>query len=124
MVCFFSSRRRHTRCALVTGVQTCALPILCEALHLAGIEPGRASGRISKQRLERLAVAIKEVLSAAILAGGSTLRDYARPDGELGYFSKQWRVYGREGAACLCGSVIRRRTDSGRSTFYCPKCQR
>src|SRR3546814_10560391 len=82
------------------------------------------SGRISKQRLERLAVAIKEVLSAAILAGGSTLRDYARPDGELGYFSKQWRVYGREGAACLCGAVIRRRTDSGRSTFYCPKCQR
>src|SRR3546814_4675526 len=75
-------------------------------------------GRISKQRLERLAVAIKEVLSAAILAGGSTLRDYARPDGELGYFSKQWRVYGREGAACLCGAVIRRRTDSGRSTFY------
>src|SRR3546814_11079767 len=69
---------------------------VCEALHLAGIEPGRPSGRISKQRLERLAVAIKEVLSAAILAGGSTLRDYARPDGELGYFSKQWRVYGRE----------------------------
>jgi formamidopyrimidine-DNA glycosylase len=97
---------------------------VCEALHMAGIAPGRAGGRISRFRLDRLAIAVREVLLAAIEAGGSTLRDYARPDGELGYFSKQWRVYGREGEACHCGAAIRRRADSGRSTFFCPRCQR
>jgi formamidopyrimidine-DNA glycosylase len=97
---------------------------VCEALHMAGIAPARAAGRISRFRLDRLAAAVKEVLLAAIEAGGSTLRDYARPDGELGYFSKQWRVYGREGESCHCGAAIRRRSDSGRSTFFCPRCQR
>lgn len=97
---------------------------VCEALHMAGIAPGRAAGRISRPRLARLVEAVRAVLGAAIAAGGSTLRDYARPDGELGYFSKQWRVYGREGQECECGAVIGRRTDSGRSTFFCPRCQR
>ena len=97
---------------------------VCEALHMAGIAPSRAGGRISRPRLERLVEAVKAVLLAAIEAGGSSLRDYARPSGELGYFSKQWRVYGREGEACHCGSPIRRRSDSGRSTFFCPRCQR
>ena len=97
---------------------------VCEALHMAGIAPARAAGRISRYRLEKLVAAVKEVLAAAIVAGGSTLRDYARPDGELGYFSKQWRVYGREGDACHCGAAIRRRVDSGRSTFFCARCQR
>jgi formamidopyrimidine-DNA glycosylase len=97
---------------------------VCEALHMAGIAPSRAAGRISAMRLERLVDAIREVLAAAIEAGGSTLRDYARPSGELGYFSKQWRVYGREGEACGCGTVVRRTSDSGRSTFFCPRCQR
>lgn len=97
---------------------------VCEALHMAGISPSRAGGRISTIRLERLVDAVKIVLAAAIEAGGSTLRDYARPDGELGYFSKQWRVYGREGEACHCGAPIRRRSDSGRSTFFCARCQR
>lgn len=97
---------------------------VCEALHMSGIAPSRAGGRISRPRLERLVESIKTVLIAAIEAGGSSLRDYARPSGELGYFSKQWRVYGREGEACHCGSVIRRRIDSGRSTFFCPRCQR
>jgi formamidopyrimidine-DNA glycosylase len=97
---------------------------VCEALHMAGIAPSRAGGRISRPRLERLVEAIKAVLAAAIEAGGSSLRDYARPSGELGYFSKQWRVYGREGEVCHCGSTIRRRVDSGRSTFFCPRCQR
>ena len=68
--------------------------------------------------------AIKKVLEAAIAAGGSSLRDFARPDGELGYFAKEWLVYGREGEACHCGSIIKRRVDSGRSTFYCSKCQK
>jgi formamidopyrimidine-DNA glycosylase len=97
---------------------------VCEALHMAGIAPGRAAGGIARARLARLVDAVKAVLRAAIEAGGSTLRDYARPDGELGYFSKQWRVYGREGEACGCGRPVRRRVDSGRSTFYCPACQR
>jgi formamidopyrimidine-DNA glycosylase len=97
---------------------------VCEALHMAKIAPDKQAGRIARLRLDRLVGAVKEVLAAAIAAGGSTLRDYARPDGELGYFSKEWRVYGREGEACHCSAVIRRRADSGRSTFFCPKCQR
>lgn len=97
---------------------------VCEALHMARIAPTRAGGRISKPRLVLLVDAIKAVLSSAIDAGGSSLRDYARPDGELGYFSKQWRVYGREGETCHCGAQIRRRMDGGRSTFHCVACQR
>ncbi|MFN3944876.1 MAG: bifunctional DNA-formamidopyrimidine glycosylase/DNA-(apurinic or apyrimidinic site) lyase [Allosphingosinicella sp.] len=97
---------------------------VCEALHMAGIAPGRAGGQIATARLDRLAAAVKTVLAAAIEAGGSSLRDYARPDGELGYFSNQWRVYGREGEPCGCGAPIRRRAEGGRSTFFCAKCQR
>jgi formamidopyrimidine-DNA glycosylase len=97
---------------------------VCEALNMAGIAPTREAGKISRPRLALLVEAIRDVLSAAIVAGGSTLRDYARPDGELGYFSKQWRVYGREGEACLCGGTVQRRVDGGRSTFFCPKCQK
>lgn len=97
---------------------------VCEALNMAGIAPTRAAGRISRARLALLVDAIRAVLGAAIVAGGSTLRDYARPDGELGYFSKQWRVYGREGEACPCGGTVQRRVDGGRSTFFCPKCQK
>ena len=98
---------------------------VCEALHMARIAPTRAAGRISRPRLDRLAEAVTAVLHEAIGAGGSTLRDYAQPNGELGYFSAKWRVYGREGKGCpVCRTKIRRRTDSGRSTFYCPTCQR
>jgi formamidopyrimidine-DNA glycosylase len=97
---------------------------VCEALNIAGILPTRAGGQIARAKLKILVRAIKDVLAAAILAGGSTLRDFARPDGELGYFFKEWRVYGREGQACRCGKPVLRRIDSGRSTFYCAKCQR
>ena len=97
---------------------------VCEALNLARISPTKAAGKVSRAKLALLVAAIREVLLAAIEAGGSTLRDYARPDGELGYFSKQFRVYGREGEACPCGGIVRRRVDGGRSTFYCPACQR
>ncbi|MCE7795745.1 bifunctional DNA-formamidopyrimidine glycosylase/DNA-(apurinic or apyrimidinic site) lyase [Sphingobium sufflavum] len=97
---------------------------VCEALNMAGIAPTRAAGRISRPRLAKLVEAIREVLAAAILAGGSSLRDYVRPDGQLGYFAKDWRVYGREGEACACGTTVLRRVDSGRSTFYCPACQK
>jgi formamidopyrimidine-DNA glycosylase len=98
---------------------------VCEALFMAGITPSREAGRIARVRLDRLVQAVKQVLAAAIEAGGSTLRDYARPDGELGYFARQWRVYGREGEPCtVCGRPVRRRAESGRSTFYCASCQR
>ena len=97
---------------------------VCEALHIAGIAPDRPAGQVATARLKPLVAAIKDVLAAAIEAGGSTLRDYARPDGELGYFYKQWRVYGREGEPCQCGKPVLRRVDGGRSTFYCTKCQR
>lgn len=97
---------------------------VCEALHRARIAPGRAGGSISDRRLELLARAIREVLAEAIEAGGSSLRDFASPDGELGYFSKSFAAYGREGEACGCGGTIRRRVQAGRSTFYCPRCQR
>jgi formamidopyrimidine-DNA glycosylase len=98
---------------------------VCEALHMAGIKPHKPAGQVPSGRLKPLVAAIKEVLAAAIAAGGSTLRDYARPDGELGYFFKQWRVYGREGEACVgCGKAVERRIDGGRSTFWCAKCQR
>lgn len=97
---------------------------VCEALHMAGILPTTASASISRPKLERLVVAIKDVLTSAIAAGGSTLRDFAAPDGELGYFAKDFLVYGREGQECVCGAVVKRRVDSARSTFYCAKCQR
>ena len=97
---------------------------VCEALHMAGISPGVKGGAISKPRYERLVLAIKQVLTAAIAAGGSSLRDFVRPDGELGYFAKDWLVYGREGEACHCGAAVMRRVDSGRSTFYCSQCQK
>jgi formamidopyrimidine-DNA glycosylase len=97
---------------------------VCEALYTARIAPGRAAGQVSKPRLARLVEAIRAVLLEAIEAGGSTLRDYARPDGELGYFSKRFQVYGREGQPCSCGGLIARKVHSGRSTFWCPACQR
>jgi len=96
----------------------------CEALHAAGIAPGRAAGRLSRARLDRLAAAIRQTLQAAIEAGGSTLRDHAAPSGDLGYFQHAFRVYGRAGAPCPgCGAPVRRRVQAGRSTFYCACCQ-
>jgi formamidopyrimidine-DNA glycosylase len=96
---------------------------VCEALHIAGIAPTRPGGRIARARLDALVDAIKAVLLSAIAAGGSTLRDYAQPNGALGYFSKQFLVYGRENEACTCGEPVLRRVDGGRSTFHCAACQ-
>lgn len=97
---------------------------VCEALHRAGIRPDKAAGRISHSALHRLVPAIRQVLSESIEAGGSTIRDYAQPSGELGYFASAWRVYGREGDACSCGGIVARFAQGGRSTFWCPKCQK
>jgi formamidopyrimidine-DNA glycosylase len=96
---------------------------VCEALFRAGIHPKRAGGSVSRERLKRLVEAITQVLNEAIEAGGSTLKDFISPDGELGYFSKSFSVYDREGEACQCGGIVRRIVQGGRSTFYCPSCQ-
>ena len=99
---------------------------VCEALNRARISPFRAAGGISRPRLEKLVAEIRAVLTEAIAAGGSTLRDYAQADGALGYFQHRFRTYGREGEPCLndpCVGVIARKVQAGRSTFYCPVCQ-
>src|SRR4051794_31161022 len=96
---------------------------VCEALYRAGIHPKRAGGSVSLARLRRLVPAIHDVLAEAIAAGGSSLRDFASPNGEFGYFSKSFSVYDREGQPCACGGTVRRIVQGGRSTFYCPKCQ-
>ena len=99
----------------------------CEALFEAGISPKRLASTVAGARARCLVPAIKQTLEEAIKAGGSTLRDYARTDGELGYFQHRFKVYDREGKRCLkrgCNGVVRRIVQSGRSTFYCPSCQR
>ena len=98
---------------------------VCEALFRARINPKRPGGSVSRARLERLVRTIRDVLGEAIAAGGSSLRDFASPDGELGYFSKRFDVYDREGQECRegCGGTVKRIVQGGRSTFYCPKCQ-
>lgn len=100
---------------------------VCEALYRAGISPRRHAGRIAAQRVAALVPIIRDVLSEAITAGGSSLRDYRQTDGELGYFQHAFRVYGREGQPCAtpgCATVVRRVVQSGRSSFYCSACQR
>jgi formamidopyrimidine-DNA glycosylase len=98
----------------------------CEALFRARVDPRKAAGKVGRPKLDALAVAIPAVLKEAILAGGSTLRDFAAPDGELGYFSKTFDVYDREGERCRggCGGTVARIVQGGRSTFFCPRCQR
>lgn len=103
---------------------------VCEALFRSGISPRRKAGSVAGKRAARLVPVIKEVLTEAIAAGGSTLRDYAQPSGELGYFKFSWKVYGQEGEPCSCdpegkdGIVVKRIVQAGRSTFFCSRCQR
>lgn len=100
---------------------------VCEVLFRAGINPKRKAGQISATRVATLVPLIREVLSEAIEAGGSSLRDYRQADGELGYFQHVFKVYDRESQPCMtpdCTGTIRRFVQSGRSTFACPQCQR
>jgi formamidopyrimidine-DNA glycosylase len=97
---------------------------VCEALFRAGIRPDKAAGLVTLPALSRLVPAIQTVLGESIAAGGSTIRDYAQPNGELGYFAASWQVYGREGDACSCGAPVLRFVQGGRSTFWCRKCQK
>jgi formamidopyrimidine-DNA glycosylase len=96
-----------------------------ESLFRAGIHPRRAAGKVSRQRLFRLADAIKYTLQKAILAGGSSLKDYVQASGELGYFQVNASVYDREGLPCrVCKTAIRGIRQGQRSTYFCPKCQK
>lgn len=100
---------------------------VCEALHDALISPERRVRDMTEAEIARLVPVIRDVLTRAIEAGGSSLRDYRQADGELGYFQHSFRVYGREGLPCLhpgCGGTVRRVVQSGRSSFFCPVCQR
>lgn len=97
----------------------------CEALYRAKIDPRKPAGKVSRAKLDALAEAIPDVLEEAIEAGGSSLKDFAAPDGELGYFSKRFDVYDREGEPCRsCKGKVRRIIQGGRSTFFCGACQR
>ena len=95
-----------------------------ESLHMAKIRPQTPAGKISAARAAVLAAAIKHILQKALRAGGSTMRDFINPDSAPGYFQTQWKVYGRAGESCACGGRIKKITQSGRATYYCPRCQR
>ncbi len=100
---------------------------VCEVLHRTGISPKREAGKVSRARLAAVVPAVRDVLTEAIGSGGSSLRDFKQANGELGYFQHRFRVYDREGCTCGtpgCNGTIRRIVQSGRSTFYCPRCQR
>jgi formamidopyrimidine-DNA glycosylase len=96
-----------------------------EALHRAGIHPRRPAGRISLARMDRLAEEVRSVLTRAILAGGTTLKDFVREDGQPGYFAQSLLVYGRAGQPCAsCGKAIRQEILGQRASYFCPGCQR
>jgi len=125
----FAGRRAPVKAALLDQRLIAGLGniYVCEALHRAGLAPERAAGSIPRRKIEALVQAIRAVLAEAIEAGGSTLRDYASAEGELGYFQHSFAVYGREGEPCLrpgCKGDVARIVQSGRSTFACDRCQK
>jgi len=96
-----------------------------ESLFLAGVRPGRAAGRVSRQGCERIGEALRRVLLRSIESGGSTISDYVAPDGAEGTYQDERRVYAREGEDCSeCGTPIRKKVVAQRGTHYCPSCQR
>jgi formamidopyrimidine-DNA glycosylase len=125
----FAGRKQSVKATLLDQRVVAGLGniYVCEALHRAGLSPERAAGALKPAEVKRLAQAVGAVLKDAIEAGGSTLRDYRHADGALGYFQHAFRVYDREGGACAkadCGGVVRRVVQGGRSSFFCPACQR
>ncbi|TMJ36844.1 MAG: bifunctional DNA-formamidopyrimidine glycosylase/DNA-(apurinic or apyrimidinic site) lyase [Alphaproteobacteria bacterium] len=130
----FRSKKAPLKAALLDQTLIAGLGniYVCEALHRAGLSPRRRAQSLVKKnsydpRLEELVRHIRAVLLEAIAAGGSTLRDFVHPKGEKGSFQQVFAVYDREGEKCpkrRCGGTIRRIVQSGRSTFYCPRCQK
>jgi formamidopyrimidine-DNA glycosylase len=124
-----SGRRQNIKVTLLDQKIVAGLGniYVCEALYRAGLHPERPAGRLRPKETQRLVEVVKTVLEEAIEAGGSTLRDYRTADGDLGYFQHAFRAYGREGEPCLtpkCRGVVARMVQSGRSTFFCPVCQK
>lgn len=131
----FSGKRMPLKAALLDQRLIAGLGniYVCEALFRTGLHPEAAAGSLvtakgkPTAKAHQLADVIRDVLNEAVTAGGSTLRDHAQVDGSLGYFQHTFRVYDREGEACIaegCKGKVTRLVQSGRSTFYCPKCQR
>ncbi|HEV2559582.1 MAG TPA: bifunctional DNA-formamidopyrimidine glycosylase/DNA-(apurinic or apyrimidinic site) lyase [Microvirga sp.] len=131
----FAGRRTPLKAALLDQRLIAGLGniYVCEALHRAGLHPEARAGSLAtpggkpRPAARRLADVIRDVLNEAVAAGGSTLRDHAQVNGDLGYFQHAFRVYDREGAPCPaegCGGTVERIVQSGRSTFFCASCQR
>jgi formamidopyrimidine-DNA glycosylase len=131
----FQGRRTPLKAALLDQRLIAGLGniYVCEALFRAGLHPEAQAGSIvtpkgrPTEKAHRLAAIIRDVLNEAVEAGGSTLRDHAQVDGSLGYFQHAFRVYDREGEPCVtpsCTGTVTRLVQSGRSTFYCPRCQK
>ena len=128
---YLASRARHRRVAIKSLLMDSKVVVgvgniyANEALFLAGTRPRIAAGRIPRKRLRKIVSAIKATLASAIESGGTTLRDFLAADGRPGYFAQQLAVYGRGGQACLrCAAVLKEIRLAGRSTVYCPACQR
>ncbi|QGM81412.1 bifunctional DNA-formamidopyrimidine glycosylase/DNA-(apurinic or apyrimidinic site) lyase [Otariodibacter oris] len=97
----------------------------CESLFMAGLHPDMATQNLKPKQAERLVKVIKDVLTKAIIQGGTTLKDFIQPDGKPGYFAQVLKVYGRKGQECYdCGSIIESKVIGQRNSFYCPKCQK
>jgi len=130
----FSGKKQNVKVSLLDQRNVAGLGniYVCEALYRARISPLTPAGKVSKPRLEALAAVVRDVLNEAIAAGGSTLKDFANADGGQGYFQHRFDVYGREGKPCpnseeggeACTGVVKRIVQGGRSTFYCPSCQK
>lgn len=125
----FAGRRQSAKALLLDQTVVAGLGniYVCESLHRARISPLKPAARIGRVKLRSLVLAIRGVLTEAIAKGGSTLRDFASAEGSLGYFQHSFEAYGRENEPCrslACQGLIRRVVQNGRSTFYCPVCQR
>ncbi len=125
----FAGRRQSVKATLLDQRVVAGLGniYVCESLHRARLHPERPAGEIAPSQIKRLVAAIRTVLSDAIAAGGSTLRDYRSADGALGYFQHAFKVYGREDDPCVsprCKGVVQRVVQSRRSSFFCSRCQR
>lgn len=123
----FAGRSQNVKATLLDQRTVAGLGniYVCEALFRSGIAPTKEAGRVSHKAAERLAVAVRDVLNEAIEVGGSSLRDYRQANGSSGAFQERFRVYDREGGACVsCAKPVQRIVQSGRSTFFCKTCQR
>ncbi|WP_458119315.1 bifunctional DNA-formamidopyrimidine glycosylase/DNA-(apurinic or apyrimidinic site) lyase [Mannheimia haemolytica] len=126
---FAKSRKKTTACKTFIMTNEVVVGVgniyACESLFMAGIHPELAAQNLTKKQCERLVKTIKEVLTKAIIQGGTTLKDFIQPDGKPGYFSQVLQVYGRKGEACNdCGKTIETKVIGQRNTYFCPKCQR